>query len=278
MSTSHDPVERHYACGGLLSAIVEALRATGKDPSRLTLADLAPVDEFHVRGREATAELAACAGLTPGLTVLDVGCGLGGSARYLAEKYGCRVTGVDLTQEYIETAQALAAMVGLAGQAEFRQANALELPFPDETFDVAWTEHAQMNIPDKEGFFRELARVVTPGGRVAFHDVFSGPGGEPRFPVPWAEAPDISHLAAADEVRALLERMGLRVRMWEDTTARTADWFEVLLERFRTKGRPPLGLHLLMGPSAPAKFENLLHNLREERVTVIVAVVERPER
>ena len=268
-------VERHYGRGGLYDRIVQALGQAGKDVSRLTPADLAPVDEFHIRGREATVELAGRAGLAPGLRVLDVGCGLGGSARYLGAEHGCRVTGVDLTREYVDAAGRLADLVGLGGRVEFRQASALALPFGRGEFDVVWTEHVQMNIGDKRAFYGEIARVLKPGGRLACHDIFQGPGGDPHYPVPWAEVPALSALATPDAVRALLPAVGLTVRDWEDRTAAAAEWFAGVVERVQQSGPPPLGIHLLMGDTARAKFDNIRRNLEEGRIVVAQAVAEK---
>jgi len=145
-------IDRHYGVGGVLDAILHTLSEMGKDLTQLRPKDLAPVDEFHVRGREATVELAHFAGLRPGSRVLDVGCGLGGSVRCLADEYQCRATGIDLTKEYVETARTLAERVGLAAKARFIRASALEIPFADGSFDIVWTEHARMNIADKNRF------------------------------------------------------------------------------------------------------------------------------
>lgn len=277
MSHNDATIQRHYGGEEIVSSILAALRASGKDLERLRPADLAPVDEFHVRGREATTELAARAALSPGMRVIDVGCGLGGSARHLAIEHGCHVVGVDLTAEYVEAACELTRLVGLASEVEFRQASALALPFPDASFDVAWTEHVQMNIADKPAFYGELARVLAPGGRLVFHDVFAGPLGAPHYPVPWASGPEISHLATTDEVRKILEDLGLRITDWEDRSERTREWFARTIEKLRATGaRPPLGLHILMGPDTPIKFQNLLGNLSEARITVVQAVIERP--
>jgi SAM-dependent methyltransferase len=265
-------VERHYGREDLLGAILEALRAAGKDPARLKPADLAPVDAFHIRGREATVELAARARLSPGLRVLDVGCGLGGSARYLAGEHGCRVTGIDLTHEYVEAATALARLVGLDSLVEFRRSGALELPFADGAFDVVWTEHVQMNVADKRAFYRELARVLAPGGRLAFHDVFLGPEGGPRYPVPWAEEASISFLATAEAVRAIVEDLGLRIEDWEDTTGRSLAWFLAAAEKAEHAVPSPLGMHLVMGATTRDKFANLIRNLREQRIAVAQGV------
>ena len=272
---SANPVEQHYGRGAIIDAILDALRAMGKDGATLAPADLAAVDEFHVRGREATVELAQRASLAPGLAVLDVGCGLGGSVRHLAAEHGCRVTGIDLTREYVEAAQTLARMVKLDTMVTFRQASALALPFEAGSFDVVWTEHAQMNIQDKRTFYAEIARVLRPGGRLVFHDIFQGPAGPPHYPVPWADDPSISHLATPDEARAHLAAVGLTVRDWVDKSEPSLAWFTATVERLRTAGPPPLGLHLLMGPTAKVKFANMHRNLDERRIVVFQATAEK---
>jgi ubiquinone/menaquinone biosynthesis C-methylase UbiE len=268
-------VESHYARGEVLASILDALRVMGKDVARLSPVDLAAVDEFHVRGREATVELAARAGIKPGQRVLDVGSGLGGSARYLAAEHGCRVTGIDLTQEYVDTANALARMVGLDASVEYRRASALEIPAADASFDAAWTEHVQMNIAEKRRFYGEIARVLAPGGRLLFHDIFRGHG-ELHYPVPWADLSSISFLATPDEVREILQAVGLQIVDWEDTSRRSLEWFTAAVERMKASGPPPLGTHLLMGDTARAKFDNMVRNLREGRMVVAQAVAEKP--
>ncbi len=273
MSEILKSVEDHYEVRGLLDAILDALRATGKDTNALQPIDLAPVDEFHVRGREATIELAALARLPPNLHVLDVGCGLGGSARYLASAHGCQMTGVDLTHEYIEVATALAKLVGLSAAVTFQQGSALDLPFNDNSFDVAWTEHAQMNIEDKIRFYGEIARVLKPKGTFVFHDVFQGPSGAPHFPVPWAEQTSISFLATPERVRQILDEAGFQIIHWIDATPPAITWFDGAIERLRTTGPLPLGLHLLMGKTSQLKFTNQMQNLKENRVVMIQAVV-----
>lgn len=204
-------IEDHYSRGGLLQTILRALPARTAGIPRLGPADLAPVDAFHIRGREATIELAGCGRLTPGLRALDVGCGIGGSARYLACEHDCRVVGVDLTAEYIDVANDLAEMVGLEHVVAFREANALDLPFANATFDIVWTEHVQMNIADKRRFYSEMSRVLVPKGRLFFHDVFQGPAGAPHYPVPWAETEAISFLATPEAVRGVLDNLGFAI-------------------------------------------------------------------
>ncbi|MCC7413571.1 MAG: methyltransferase domain-containing protein [Gammaproteobacteria bacterium] len=259
----------------MLTTIVDALASSGRDLQRLRPADLAPVDAFHMRGREATTELAGCAGFARGKRVLDVGCGIGGSVRYLAHEHGCRAIGIDLTPDFVTTARALAALVGLGDAVRFLVGRATALPFADGTFANVWTEHVQMNVADKARFYAEAARVLAPGGRLVFHDVFEGPGGVPHYPVPWAADASISFLATPQRVRALLGDLGLRVLVWEDRSERSLAWFEAVAAKHRAAGPPALGVHLLMGPTAPIRFANVTRNLREGRVVVIQAVLEK---
>jgi MPBQ/MSBQ methyltransferase len=275
MSSVLAHIEQHYGRGRILDSILDALRATGKDLARLAPTDLAPVDAFHIRGREATVELARRVSLTPGLHVLDVGCGLGGSARHLAEEHQCHVTGIDLTQEYVDVANALADLVGLKDKVAFRQASALAIPFDDGSFDVTWTEHVQMNIADKRAFYGEIGRVTRPKGLLLFHDIFLGDGGPLHYPVPWAEDASISFLAAPGEVRQILEDLDFVIHDWVDKSQASLDWFVAAIERLKASGPPPLGLHLLMGNTARTKFENNIRNLRERRFFVFQALAEK---
>lgn len=272
MHDSDDLVERHYGAADLETRIVSGLDRLGKDLNRLSVDDLAPVDAFHVRGRAATEELAGWADIGPRDVVLDIGCGLGGTARYLADRFGCRVDGVDLTRAYCEVAESMSGRVGLSGLTRFHHSSALNLPFSDGRFDVVWTEHVQMNIADKGAFYAEARRVLRGGGQLVFHDVFAA-NGEMRYPVPWAEEPSISHLAAAAEVRELLEAIGLRVVRWEDTTERSIAFFHERLPRLRGAEVPPLGLHVIMGEGALEKFENMLAILESGAVTTVQAVL-----
>ena len=265
----------HYGRGRVLESILDGLRASGKDLARLEPADLAPVDAFHVRGREATIELADRASLGPGMRVLDAGSGLGGSARFLAAQYGCRVSGVDLTREFVEVADRLTAMVRLQDRVDFRVGSVLEVPFADGSFNVVWTEHVQMNIADKRGFYRELARVLAPGGQLLFHDIFQGANRPLHFPVPWAEEPSISFLATPEEVRGFLSEAGFTAVEWADRTRQSLEWVLASVERGRQAGPSPLGPHLLMGETAKTKLGNAIRNLQEERMVVAQAVAGR---
>jgi ubiquinone/menaquinone biosynthesis C-methylase UbiE len=268
-------IDRHYGLGGLWERIETGLRLTGRTAGTVKVEDLAPVDAFHTRGRAATLEMAELAGLGTADRVLDVGCGLGGTPRLLASLYGCPVVGVDVTAEYVAVGNRLTDLVGLSPLVRLEQASALDLPYADGSFDVVWTEHVQMNVADKAGFYAEIARVLQPGGRLLFHDVFRGPGEEPVYPAPWAEDASLSFLATQDEVRAILVDVGLTAETWLDRTPESAAWFAKAVARIAAKGPPPLGIHLLMGATATDKIRNYSRNLLEHRVTVGLGVARR---
>ncbi|MFM9873905.1 MAG: SAM-dependent methyltransferase [Fimbriimonadaceae bacterium] len=266
-------VSEHYESGKLLDLILRGLKESGKDIENLEVGDLSPVDEFHIRGRESTVELAEKADLSSGMRVLDVGCGIGGSARYLASEYGVRVSGVDLTREFIEVGQKLNQMVGMSDVVDLQVASALELPFEDGSFEVVWTEHVQMNIEDKPGFYGEMARVLKPGGKLMFHDVFAGEGGAVHFPVPWADGEAISFLIGVAEVKELIVGLGFEDETWDDISPVSAVWFEETLKRMDAVGPRPLGLHLLIGDRSMVKFRNILRNLQEGRISTVQGVL-----
>ncbi|MGA9867041.1 MAG: class I SAM-dependent methyltransferase [Acetobacteraceae bacterium] len=256
-------VARHYAHGELQQAILDALSASGKDPNHLVLADLAPVDEFHIGGRQATADLAAQLEFAPGSHVLDIGAGLGGPSRYFAHERGCRVTGIDLTEEYVRTAQALARRVGLDDHVSYEHASALAIPFPPRTFDGAYMLHVGMNIRDKDKLFAEVRRVLKPGASFAIFDVMrEADTGDLTFPVPWASTPDTSFVESQATYRKLLEAAGFAVQKARDRRDFAIESFRRMRERAaESAGPPPLGLHIPMGATSRQKVANMIGNV-----------------
>lgn len=268
-------VQSHYTRSDLGGFILAALEKAGKDLSRLTPEDLAPIDEFHIRGRAATLELALAAKVDATKRVLDVGSGVGGTSRCLAREFGCHVTGIDLTDEYCRAAAMLTELIGLAELVDFRQGDATSLPFPDASFDIVWTEHVAMNIPDKPRLYAEMHRVLKPGGTLAIYDVLAGPFGPVHFPVPWARTPEASFLATPDEMRSLLEGAGFNIETSLDTTDAARVWFVALAEKIRREGVAPLGFHVLLGPEFPAMAQNQRRNLEEGRIVLAQIVARR---
>jgi sarcosine/dimethylglycine N-methyltransferase len=267
-----DLVDKHYGFGGIMEKIEAALDLAGKDVGSLQVDDLAPIDEFHTRGRESTLEVAELANLKSSDLVLDVGCGLGGTARHLADIYKCHITGIDLTDEYISVGKKLTDLVGLSDRVELCQGSALDIPYEDERFDIVWTEHVQMNIADKHRFYSEIARVLKPGGRMLFHDVFRGTGAPPYYPAPWAENSAISSLATEVEAHSIIEQVGLTIGQWNVKVQESIDFFKRVTAKMESDGTPPLGIHLLMGDNARDKLQNYIRNLSEDRVTVALGI------
>ena len=264
----NEAIQTHYTRADLGDVILTALEKAGRDIDHLTPEDLAPIDQFHIRGRAATLELARAAGLDASKHVLDVGSGVGGTSRCLAKEFGCRVTGIDLTDEYCRAASMLSAKTGLAHLVDYRQGDATKLPFDDQTFDVVWTEHVAMNIPDKTRLYKEMHRVLKPGGTLAIYDVLAGPSGPVLFPVPWAHTPDTSFLVSPTELRRLLEEAAFTITDWADTTEAARAWFVRLAEKIQKEGLPSLGFHLLLGADFKVMAQNQGRNLQEGRIAL----------
>jgi MPBQ/MSBQ methyltransferase len=277
MTETDHPIAVHYDHDDLEAAILAAAEQMGLDPNALTPDDLSAVDEFHLGGREATLALAEFADPKPGDHVLDIGAGIGGPARLLAHRYGCRVTGIDVTPEFCRTAELLSTRVGLGDSVTVEVGDATAMAYPDGVFDLAWTQHVAMNIADKDALYAETFRVLKPGGRFALYDIIAGPAGDPRYPVPWASQPEISHLVERDAVRGHLESAGFRIEHWEDPTPWALDWLRTTRAKIsEAGGPPPLSLRAVMGPDFAVKLENLAHNLEEGRVALLRAIAARP--
>ena len=215
-------ISSHYSSGALMERLRAALAAERIDPDRPTVEQLAPFDHFHGRGLEATQQAADLVSPAPADHILDVGSGIGGPARYFATRFGCRVTGIDLTAEFCEVARVLTRAVGLADRIAFEQGNALAMPFADASFDGAYSMNVSMNIADKAGLYREVRRVLKPGAWFILAEVTQGAAGPPTYPTPWARTAETSFLSTPAETHAALEAAGFTVVHSRDTVADAA--------------------------------------------------------
>jgi SAM-dependent methyltransferase len=260
-------IENQYSTGLSRRSIERALTDAGKDLANLTPADLAPLEDFHTMGRFATGQLVELTGVTRQSRVLDAGSGIGGTARYVADHYGCRVAAVDLTDEYCDTARWLNRLVGLDDLISVDRASVTELPFAEATFDVVFSQHVQMNVADKARLYSEARRVLTSGGRLALWDIAIGDRRALDFPLPWADAPANSHLVTSDELRTLVASAGFAVEHWNDLT----DQATALMRALLAQPPQPLGLHAFVA-DFDRKVRNLTEALSDGRLRAIQGV------
>lgn len=267
MSVTEDQVASHYTTGELTARIDDALRASGVDPTALTAADLKAGDEFHTGGLAATDHLFDQLTVTADTRVLDVGCGIGGTSRYIADRFGARVTGVDLTPEFVETARTLSDRAGLGDKTTFHCASALDMPVPDAGFDLAVLMHVGMNIADKTALIAEISRALAPGGVFALFEVMKGPSDDPLvFPLPWSTEAHTSFVHAPGIYNSAAGSAGLTLRVATDRSDFAEDFFAMAFAKAAQDGPSPLGIHLMMGETAPLKFQNYVANLKAGRL------------
>ncbi len=210
-------LDEHYSARGMKERILDAIRAAGLNPETcLSPEELGALDHFHTGGRRATLELLQLVQIKAHHRVLDVGAALGGPARLLASACGCRVVCLERSGDYCVGAVLLNQLTGLDDRVAVHEGSALDMPFPESSFDVVWMQNVGMNVADKRRLYGEVYRVLKPGGRYAFQEVAAGDGGAPHFPVPWATGPALSHLVPIDGLRSGLEDCGFIAEAFED--------------------------------------------------------------
>lgn len=268
MQNFKNSVIYQYTRENIYETIVKRLHEQGVEKNKITREHISSVDEFHIKGAEVSLEMAKEAELSKELKVLDVGCGIGGPARMIADVFGCSVTGVDLTNEFIRTASLLSQLVGLSGKTEFMTADATELPFEDNIFDVVWTQHAQMNIEEKEKLYSEIHRVLKREGRFIYYDIFSSEKEDLKFPLPWADDSSISFLIKLNDFGRLMKETGFKELLRKERTSESIDFFETVFENNKKEGSPKIGLNIFMTEQSSFKLSNLLNNLSENKLKV----------
>ena len=269
-------IHSYYSPNNLYNRIIDGLNEIGKELSKVTLDDLQPVDEFHIRGSVATQELINLSQFKPSMHILDVGCGVGGSTRRLSHETGCRVTGIDLSDEYIDAAKRLTQLLGMQQRVKFHAASALELPFDDNTFDGVWSIQMNMNVEDKLSWLQETYRVLKPGGRTVLYEVCGHKNTPVHFPVPWAQDSSMSFLLSPGAFRDVITSAGFDIDVWNDKTDLAQKAFAHMTEPKGDPDLPELGVHMLVGNDILTKAYNLHRNLDEERVSLIEVVAVKP--
>lgn len=267
--------QAEYAAPNLGERIIAVLEEAGIPPENWVPDVLGPADQIHGGGLQQTQSQAGLVEIAPDMHLLDIGCGIGGPARYFATAYGCQVTGIDLTDEYIEAANLLTQKVGLADRVSFDSGDATDLPYDDEAFDMAWALNVTMNIEDRAGFYAGVRRVLKPGGKFCISEIGQGPGGAPYYPLTWAADPAYSFLLPPDEMRALLEAAGFRVLEWIDETARRKASADGRPAAEATPVETPLTIEITRGADYPDRRKNSGRSAKEGRLTNVMLVAEK---
>ncbi|MER8903691.1 methyltransferase domain-containing protein [Mesorhizobium sp. M0772] len=266
MASVESGIARHYDVSDLEQHILAVLADTGVEIAHLRAGDLEAVDEFHIGGIAATRELIGQMGLKPGARLLDIGSGVGGPARFAANNAGADVTGIDLTQSYVDIATSLSKRVGMADKVRFVQGSALDMPFSNKSFDTAMILHVGMNLPDKKKLMSEAARVLTPGGVFAVYDVMRLKAGALTYPLPWASDESMSFVATPDDYRSAAAAAGFSVTAERPRGAFAIEFFDTIRARMaaaQAEGKkPPPGVNLIMGENAGTKIANLTPALK----------------
>ena len=275
MNTEQE-VSTHYKHGSLTKVIEDGFNREGKAPSDITLDDMSVIDEFHIGGRQASEEFLDQLQLEERSLVLDVGCGLGGPARFVASRFGCLVSGIDLTQEYVDTGNVLSNWVGLDKKVILQQGSALALPFPDGQFDAAYMMHVGMNIADKKSLFSEVFKVLKPEGIFGIYDVMQVGSGEMEYPAPWAASESTSALTSPQDYRTGLKEAGFNIIATRERGDFAVEFFENIKRRMTEMTEEPLlGLHVLMGRDAKTKVANVLTSIKEGSIAPVELIAQR---
>ncbi len=276
-STDKQTIADFWGTGDIFGRIYSAMEAAGLPADRPTIEQLAPVDHYHARGMAATVEMADVLPVQAGQHIVDIGCGLGGPARYFADRFGCRVSGVDITVPFVDAANKLTSLLDMTDQVEIKVGDGEKLPYPDATFDGGYSQHVTMNVPDREQFFGEAFRVLKPGAYFALSEHGLGTGGDPHYPAPWSEDGSGAFLCAPDRTMRFLENAGFTDIAMEDTGTKYLAGYRHVMELASKGALPSFGLHILVGESGPQRIRNAARNIEEDRTRPLVVTCRKPD-
>jgi SAM-dependent methyltransferase len=258
-------ISDHWGTGDVYSRIIDAMKAAGIDPETVTVEQLAPVDHFHARGFPATIELADALPIKAGQQLVDIGCGIGGPARYLAQRFGCKVNGLDITAPFVEAGNKLTALVGMQDSVTIEHGDGQKLPYADTTFDGGYAQHVTMNVPDRGAFFDEAFRVLKPGAFFALTEHGLGARGDPHHPLPWSEDGSGAYLMRPQDTVAILKKSGFSDIQVTDTGEKYLRGYLRAIELAQMGEAPVFGTHILLGKLAPQIIRNAARNIEEGR-------------
>lgn len=274
--TDSRSISDHWGTGDVFAKIVEAMLSAGIDPETLTIEQLAPVDHFHARGFPATIELADTLPIEEGQHLIDIGCGIGGPARYLAKRFGCKVDGLDITGPFVEAGNQLSQLVGMQDDVNIVHGDGQHLPYKEETFDGGYAQHVTMNVPDRALFFGEAYRVLKPGAFFALTEHGLGQTGDPHHPVPWSEDGNGAYLIRPADTVAVLEKSGFEDIEVTDTGEKYLQGYLKAIELAERGETPAFGVHILLGKLAPEIVSNAARNIAEQRTHPVQIICRKP--
>ncbi len=272
--TDQANISEYWDKGDTPGRVRTALVKAGLTSDKVSLEEIAPIDHFHARGLPATIDLANRLPIKAGQHILDIGCGVGGPARYMANRFGCKVSGLDITPGFIEAGDELSKLTGMSEEVDLRVGDGVALPYQDQTFDGSYSQHVTMSVANRTGFFAEAYRVIKPGGFFGLSEHGLGSAGDPHYPLPWADRPEICFFVTRSETEQYLAEAGFERIEVVDTGQKYVDAYRELLAGASTEEGPPaLGPHVLGGDDMAERAANSTRCIEENRTRTALTAI-----